>query len=176
MVICPIILTLCCVLVLILQLQFTFFLFSKVQKFIELALQFCSMNLLCVYTKYSFQCKVYYVNLLKNCVVRTNCIYWSMSFFLSMLRLLNLGVILYTGNKTQTYNFVVNIKSFYLEIHSAGTHVHASFTVCVCVFLPSCIIQCSSGSHSVLSPYLHISNIWIDRKLYFLCPSNTNSS
>ena len=31
--------------------------------------------------------------------------------------------------------------------------------VTVCVYLPSCIIQGSRGAHSVLSPYLHISNI-----------------
>ena len=29
----------------------------------------------------------------------------------------------------------------------------------VCVYLPSCVVQGSSGAHSVLSPYPHISNI-----------------
>ena len=52
--------------------------------------------------------------------------------FLPILRLLNGGVVLYSGDKTQTYDSEVNIKPLYLEFNSADTHVHISFTVCVC--------------------------------------------
>ena len=55
-------------------------------------------------------------------------------FFFQFLRLLNRKVVLYSSNKTQTYDSEVNIKPLYLEIYSAGTHVHISFTLCVYVW------------------------------------------
>ena len=63
--------------------------------------------------------------------------YYKMSLFCQFLRLLNQGIVLYTGIETQTNNPVVNIKPLYHEIHSAGTHmcVHHLLCVCVCIYL-----------------------------------------
>ncbi|MPC24725.1 hypothetical protein E2C01_017819 [Portunus trituberculatus] len=45
--------------------------------------------------------------------------------------------------------------------------------MCVCVCLSSCIVQGSSRAHSVLSPYLHLSNFSL--KLCTLCAVTTSS-
>ena len=47
--------------------------------------------------------------------------------------------------------------------------------VCLFVYLPSCIIQGSSGAHSVLSPYLHLSNISLNLCIFQSFPGVHNS-
>ncbi|MPC64212.1 hypothetical protein E2C01_058323 [Portunus trituberculatus] len=52
--------------------------------------------------------------------------------------------------------------------------LHNVSSVCVCVYLPSCIVQGSSGAHSVLSPCLHLFNFSL--KLCTLCVVTTSLS
>ena len=49
----------------------------------------------------------------------------------------------------------------FTQMHQQGlSSAHILYVcVCVCVYLPSCIIQGSSRAHIVLSPYLYLSNI-----------------